>query len=75
MAVCFAGDFNKTVPSPAQLEAGARLIAWLLKQLDLTPDAVAGYKELDPGQSDPGAQWDTGAMWGNQLRAKIQANL
>ncbi len=74
VGIGFAGDFTSTVPSPAQLDAGARLIAWLLPQLGLNLDAVAGYKELAQTQS-PGQQWDTGQRWGDQLRQRIQALL
>jgi hypothetical protein len=74
LGVGFAGDFTKAVPNPAQLEAGAQLMAWLIQQLNLTPQAVFGHKELINTQS-PGLQWDGGAMWGNQLRQRIQALL
>jgi hypothetical protein len=74
IGVCFAGDFTQVGPAPAQLEAGALLIAWLIHQLNLSPDDVKGYKELVNTQS-PGQQWDSGLRWGDVLRAKIQANL
>ena len=71
VGIAFAGDFTSAVPSPAQLDAGAQLIAWLLSQLNLSIGAVYGYKELVVTQS-PGAQWDSGARWGDQLRQRIQ---
>ncbi|MBN1991269.1 MAG: N-acetylmuramoyl-L-alanine amidase [Anaerolineae bacterium] len=71
IGVCFAGDFTNAIPTPAQLEAGAQLIAWLIQELNLSPQAVYGYKELVVTQS-PGEQWDAGARWGAQLRQKIQ---
>lgn len=74
VGICFAGDFTQTPPTPAQIEAGAQLIAWLLGERHLLPSAVFGYKELVNTQS-PGAQWDSGVRWGDQLRARIQANL
>ncbi|MFQ5612972.1 MAG: N-acetylmuramoyl-L-alanine amidase [Anaerolineae bacterium] len=74
VGVCFAGDFTEAIPTPAQLEAGARLIAWLLAQLGLPLEAVSGYKELANTQS-PGQQWDSGLRWGQQLKARIQAVL
>ena len=55
--------------------AGASLIAWLLQQLNLPLQAVSGYKELDPHQQSPGAQWNAGVKWGDQLKAIIQASL
>ncbi len=72
VAVCFAGEFKQAAPSDAQLNAGAQLISWLLKQLNLPASAVSGLKDVVPNQSAPGLQWDNGAKWGNQLRARIQ---
>lgn len=74
VGVCFAGDFNKAVPTPAQLDAGGRLIAWLLKQFNLKLNVVSGYN-VKPGQPSPGQQWNTGAKWSQQLAQKIQENL
>jgi hypothetical protein len=74
VGVGFAGDFTTTPPAPAQLDNGARLIAWLLQRLNLSPQAIFGHKELSSTQS-PGAQWDSGAMWGNQLRQRVQLYL
>lgn len=74
VGVGFAGNFTQTPPPPAQIEAGAWLIAWLVQQLRLLPQAVYGHKELTSTQS-PGVQWDSGAMWGSQLRQQIAARL
>ena len=62
--------YNRRKPH-MEIDAGARLIAWLIQSLSLSPQAVFGYKELAVTQS-PGNQWDTGAMWGTQLRQRIQ---
>ncbi|GAB4432123.1 MAG: peptidoglycan recognition family protein [Anaerolineae bacterium] len=74
IGIGFAGNFTDAPPTPAQIEAGARLIAWLLQQLRLPLSAVVGQKELIATQS-PGIQWDAGAQWGAQLRQRIQATL
>lgn len=74
IGVCFAGDFTQAGPTPAQIEAGAQLMAWLLRQFNLGVSEVKGYKELVNTQS-PGVQWDTGLRWGDTLKAKIQAYL
>lgn len=71
IGIAFAGDFTNAIPTPAQLDAGAQLIAWLIQELNLSPEAVYGYKELAITQS-PGLQWDSGVMWGTQLRQRIQ---
>ncbi len=75
IAICFAGNFDSASPSPAQMESGAQLTAWLVKQLNLQPTAVLGHKDLVPNQASPGLQWNSGAMWGNQFRAKVQAKM
>jgi gas vesicle protein len=74
IGVGFAGNFTDTIPTPAQIDAGAQLIAWLLRRFNLSIRAVMAYKELINTQS-PGLQWDDGARWGDQLKAKIQAYL
>ncbi len=74
IGIGFAGNFSEAPPPAVQIEAGARLIAWLLRQLRLPIEAVVGQKELMPTQS-PGLHWDSGAQWGAQLRQQIQALL
>lgn len=74
LGIGFAGDFTTTGPTAAQIDAGARLIVWLLAQLGLTVEAVVGYKELINTQS-PGQQWDNGIRWGEQLKQHIRALL
>lgn len=74
IGVCLAGDFTKTVPTPAQIEAGAQLVAWLMGQFSIPAEMVSGYKELVNTQS-PGQQLDTGQKWGEQFRQRIQAYL
>ncbi len=74
IGVCFAGDFTSAVPTPAQIEVGAQLLAYLIRQFNLSLDMVRGYKELANTQS-PGNQWDGGARWGDTLRARVQAYL
>lgn len=74
IGICFAGDFTQVSPTPAQIEAGAQLIAWLLRERNLSLSSVFGYKELVNTQS-PGAQWDSGVRWGDQLRDRIQAQM
>jgi N-acetyl-anhydromuramyl-L-alanine amidase AmpD len=74
IGVGFAGDFTNNGPTPAQIDAGTRLIAWLLPQYGLSVENVVGYKELINTQS-PGQQWDAGLRWGDQLKARIRAYL
>jgi len=74
VGIGFAGDFTNAIPTPAQLDAGAQLIAWLLRRFNLQIEAVMGYKELINTQS-PGLPWDSGARWGDMLKEKIQSYL
>ena len=74
VGVGFAGNFNDNIPTPAQLDAGSQLCAWLLRQFNLSMQAIIGYKELINTQS-PGLLWDDGVRWGDQLKARIQVYL
>jgi septal ring factor EnvC (AmiA/AmiB activator) len=69
--VCFAGNFNATVPTEAQLDAGARLCAWLLQQFKLPIEALKGVSEF-VATASPGTQWLQGATYKNTLIAKIK---
>ena len=66
VGVALAGNFTSAPPQPAQLNAAAKLIAWLLATLKLSPDAVVGRSEIERVGS-PGAQWMTGAKYKNTL--------
>ena len=69
--VCFAGNFSASVPTDAQLDAGAALIAWLLQQFKLPLDAVKGVSEF-VATGSPGVQWLQGAAYKNGLLARIK---
>jgi hypothetical protein len=70
VGVCFLGDFTEDVPSPEQLRAGARLLAWLLQELGLDLDAVRGHREFME-TACPGVQWLTGKNWREMLHLEI----
>ena len=75
IGICFAGDFTDAVPPAAQILAGARLVAWLLKELNLKTNAVDGHRELMQ-TACPGEQWLSGAKWREILLdevARVQA--
>jgi N-acetyl-anhydromuramyl-L-alanine amidase AmpD len=74
VGICFAGNFTSDVPPVAQLEAGARLCAWLLDQLHLTSDVIVGLGEFAETQS-PGLQWLGGQRWKDKLLASVGAIL
>jgi hypothetical protein len=70
VGICFLGSFQKEVPPPAQLRAGAHLVAWLMQELNLDVDAVKGHKEFMQ-TACPGVQWLTGKRWKSMLREEI----
>lgn len=72
--VGFAGDFTDKIPTLAQIEAGADLLAWLLSGLGLPLEAVKGAKEVSNTRS-PGDQWDSGQRWGDKLRQEVEERL
>jgi hypothetical protein len=70
VGVCFLGNFTKQVPPPAQLRAGAHLVAWLMQELGVTLDRVKGHKEF-MDTACPGAQWLQGQKWKQMLYQEI----
>ena len=61
------------LPTPAQMDAAARLVAWLMTELNL-PDIerVVGHKEVGL-TACPGDQWLRGVRWKDALHAKIMS--
>ncbi len=70
VGICFLGNFMTQVPPPAQLRAGAHLIAWLLQELKLDLEVVKGHQEYMQ-TACPGAQWLKGEKWKQMLRREI----
>ena len=64
------GNFNDAPPGEAQLNAAARLIAWLLSTYRIGTDKVVGRSELE-NTSSPGRQWLQEARYKNTLLAKV----
>jgi N-acetyl-anhydromuramyl-L-alanine amidase AmpD len=73
VGVVFAGSFmNGTVPTPAQLRAGAHLIAWLMQELNVPLENVWGHKEFPHNTTVcPGSEWQEGKRWRQQLLQRI----
>ncbi len=69
-----AGNFNETVPSPAQLSALSQLVAWLLAKYGLDESALRGASEFVATQS-PGIQWMSGWRWKDMLLQQVRAIL
>jgi hypothetical protein len=70
VGICFLGNLTKAVPPPAQLQAGARLAAWLLQELGLDLEMVKGHKEF-MDTICPGNEWLKGQQWKQMLRQEI----
>lgn len=46
IGLSFIGNFTKHAPTKVQYEAGRRALAWLLRELNLKPENVAGHKDF-----------------------------
>jgi hypothetical protein len=71
--VCLAGNFTSTVPPAPQLQAAARLIAWLMQELRIPAEYVLGHKEFPLNATAcPGFQWDNERRWKEMLMSAIE---
>jgi hypothetical protein len=72
VGICLAGYFDDQPPAEAQLEATAALVAHLCGRLRLYAalGGVIGHSELASVRC-PGAQWQKGARWRNQLLDRV----
>ncbi len=70
--IAFAGEFDYTIPTQAQMQAGGALIAWLLAEYPhLSMSGIKGVSELIPHRS-PGEQWLQGRRWKELLLQEVQ---
>lgn len=72
LGICFLGDFDEQGPPLLQLQAGARLVSWLLQELQLPLEAVKGHSEIIPESDCPGLQWLEGQRWKEMLFKEIE---
>jgi hypothetical protein len=72
VGINFVGDFTEVFPPEAQMTSGARLVAYLLQELELSIESIIGHKEIVATQC-PGNQWLTGKKWKNLLLQDVQA--
>lgn len=75
VAVALAGNFSQTVPSEAQMQGTAEIIAWLIARLGIKPENVLGRSEVQPDVMSPGAQWMQGAVFKEQLMEMVEVIL
>jgi hypothetical protein len=74
VGVCVSGDFTYAPPPDKQVEATARLVAWLMQELSVPEQNVMGHKEFpDNDTSCPGETWLKNQCWKNTLTARIRA--
>ncbi len=73
VAVVFAGSFmNGFAPTARQIQAGARLVAWLLQELRIPISNVLGHGEFPNNRTVcPGSEWLDGKRWRNTLYEEI----
>ncbi len=71
VGIALAGDYEHSVPPGVQLDACARLCAWLLEGLRLPVEAIEGHREL-VSTTCPGDQWLRGASWKEDLLARVR---
>lgn len=71
VTIYVAGNFMEQPPAAPQLDAAARLSAWLLQELNLPEAAIVGMSELTSTLS-PGTQWLQGARWKDLLLQRVR---
>lgn len=69
-----AGRFDASPPLPAQLDALARLCAWLLATHDLPLSAIVAAGDYT-GTTSPGKQWAEASTWRRDLLSRVSAIL
>jgi N-acetyl-anhydromuramyl-L-alanine amidase AmpD len=67
VGICFLGDFTSEVPPPAQLKAGAYLVAWLMQELNIDLEHVQGHLAFT-ATACPGNEWLNDKKWSQMLR-------
>lgn len=58
LAICFIGNFDKSVPGRELLDAGAAVIAYWLRIFNLTIEDIYGHRDFNPAKSCPGKNFD-----------------
>lgn len=73
VGVCLAGDFTYSPPPQVQVDAAARLVAWLMQARGIAEANVMGHKEFpDNDTSCPGETWLRNVAWKNDLFAALR---
>lgn len=73
VGICVGGDFTYATPTAPQLDSAARLVAWLMQELNIPQERVMGHKEYPRNQTScPGETWLKGKRWKDALFQKVQ---
>ncbi len=73
VGICVAGNFSTSLPTPAQIDAAARLVAWLMQELNIPLENVKGHKEFPKNTTQcPGVKWLEQERWKDMLLARIR---
>ena len=56
IGICFVGNFDNRAPSNSVLNAGVKLVQFLMRQYDI--NKIVGHHELNPAKSCPGKYFD-----------------
>ncbi|MFN2165568.1 MAG: N-acetylmuramoyl-L-alanine amidase, partial [Anaerolineae bacterium] len=74
VGVCVSGDFTYAVPPDTQVGSAARLVAWLMDELDVPEDRIMGHKEYPENDTScPGETWLKGKKWKDILLSQVQS--
>lgn len=74
VGVCVAGDFTYQPPPATQVEAAARLVAWLMQELKVPDAHIMGHKEFPKNDTScPGETWLKNVTWKNTLLDKVRS--
>jgi len=74
LGVALAGNFTDEIPTGRQSQAGGKLCAYLMRELNIKRENIKGLSELVAHQS-PGRQWLEGRRWKEQLVAQVDGAL
>ena len=74
VGVCVSGDFTYAPPPDKQVDAAARLVAWLMQELFVPDQNVLGHKEFPNNDTScPGETWLKKQGWKNTLADRVRA--
>ncbi len=74
VGVCVSGDFTYAPPPDIQVDAAARLVAWLMQEFSVPEQNVLGHKEFPNNDTScPGETWLKKQSWKNTLANRVRS--